>query len=107
MAQQPSELYLKIKERHGDLIQAVEALSKTARESGPLDERTAHLIQLGAAAAIHSIGSVRSHAMRALAAGATPEEIHHAITILTSTIGFPTVAAALSWVDDAIEKQPR
>jgi 4-carboxymuconolactone decarboxylase len=104
MSQQPSDLYLKLKERHSDLIEAVEALSKTARTSGPLDEKTGHLIQLGAAAAIHSIGSVRSHAARALAAGATHEEIHHAIIVLTSTIGFPTVAAALSWIDDAIEK---
>jgi alkylhydroperoxidase/carboxymuconolactone decarboxylase family protein YurZ len=104
MTQQPSELYLKIKERHGDLIEAVEALSTAARASGPLDEKTGHLIQLGAAAAIHSIGSVRSHAARALASGATLEEIRHAIIILTSTIGFPTVAAALSWVDDAVEK---
>ena len=104
MAQQPSDLYLKLKERHSDLIEAVEALSKTARKSGPLDEKTGHLIQLGAAAAIHSIGSVRSHAARALAAGATREEIHHAIIVLTSTIGFPTVAAALSWIDDASEK---
>jgi 4-carboxymuconolactone decarboxylase len=104
MAQQPSELYLKIKERHGDLIEAVVALSMAARTSGPLDEKTGHLIQLGAVAAIHSIGSVRSHAARALASGATREEIRHAIIILTSTIGFPTVAAALSWVDDATEK---
>jgi 4-carboxymuconolactone decarboxylase len=102
MSKQPSELYLRIKERHGDLIEAVEALGTAARTSGPLDEKTGHLIQLGAAAAIHSIGSVRSHAARALASGATLEEIHHAIIILTSTIGFPTVAAALSWVDDAV-----
>jgi alkylhydroperoxidase/carboxymuconolactone decarboxylase family protein YurZ len=105
MTQQPSDLYIKIKERHGDLIEAVEALSTTARASGPLDEKTGHLIQLGAAAAIHSIGSVRSHAARALAAGATLEEIQHAIIVLTSTIGFPTVAAALSWVDDVVAKK--
>jgi len=49
---------------------------------------------------------VRSHATRALASGATLEEIQHAVIILTSTIGFPTVAAALSWIDDAIEKKP-
>jgi alkylhydroperoxidase/carboxymuconolactone decarboxylase family protein YurZ len=104
MSQQPSELYLKIKERHGELIEAVEILSRTARASGPLDEKTGHLIQLGAAAAIHSIGSVRSHAARALASGATLDEIRHSVTILTSTIGFPTVAAALSWIDDALEK---
>jgi alkylhydroperoxidase/carboxymuconolactone decarboxylase family protein YurZ len=105
MEQKPSDLYIKLKERHGDLIEAVEALSTTARSAGPLDAKTGHLIQLAAAAAIHSIGSVRSHATRALAAGATIEEIHHAIIILTSTIGFPTVAAALSWVDDVIEKK--
>ena len=104
MLQQPSDHYFKLKERHGNLIEAVEALSKAARMSGPLDEKTGHLIQLGAAAAIHSMGSVRSHAARALASGATPEEIRHAIIVLTSTIGFPTVAAALAWIEDVTEK---
>jgi len=104
MTQQLPELYLKLKDRHADLIEAVESVSKVARASGPLDDKTGHLIQLGAAAAIHSKGSVCSHASRALNAGATPAEIRHAIIILTSTIGFPTVAAALSWVDDMLEK---
>ena len=104
MTPQPSAHYLKLKERHNDLIEAVETLTKAARSSGPLDEKTGHLIQLGAAAAIHSKGSVCSHAARAMASGATPAEIRHSIIILTSTIGFPTVAAALSWVDDVLEK---
>ncbi len=104
MTQQLPELYLKLKDRHSDLIEAVEKLAKIARTSGPLDEKTGHLIQLGAAAAIHSRGSVCSHASRALGSGATPEEIRHSIIILTSTIGFPTVAAALSWIDDQLEK---
>jgi 4-carboxymuconolactone decarboxylase len=104
MRQQPPELYLKLKERHSDLIEAVEALSKAARAAGPLDGKTGHLIQLGAAAAIHSRGSVCSHATRALDSGASHEEIRHAIIVLTSTIGFPTVAAALSWVDDMFDK---
>jgi len=43
---------------------------------------------------------VHSHARRALAAGATPEEIQHAVIALTSTIGFPNVMAALSWIND-------
>jgi 4-carboxymuconolactone decarboxylase len=106
MIQQKPGLYLKLKDRHGDLIEAVEKLGKAARKAGPLDDKTGHLIQLGAAAAIHSKGSVCSHAARALSSGATPAEIRHAIIILTSTIGFPTVAAALSWVDDMIEKNP-
>jgi alkylhydroperoxidase/carboxymuconolactone decarboxylase family protein YurZ len=40
-----------------------------------------------------------------MAAGATPDEIRHAVVLLTSTIGFPTVSAALSWVDDVLEKK--
>jgi 4-carboxymuconolactone decarboxylase len=103
MSTKPHDHYLKLKERHGELIAAVEALGAAARGAGPLDEKTIHLVQLGAAAAIMSHGSTRSHAKRALEAGATPEEVRHAVIALTSTIGFPTVAAALSWVDDVIE----
>ena len=61
-------------------------------------------MQLGAAAAIRSEGAVHSHVRRALEAGATAEQIHHALLSLTSTIGFPTVVAALSWADDVIGK---
>ena len=47
----------------------------------------------------------RRRARMRAAAGAKPEEIRHAIVLLTSTIGFPTVSAALSWVDDVLEKK--
>ncbi len=104
MSRLPADHYLKLKERHGELIKAVEAMVSAARDSGPLDEKTVHLIQLAAAAAIRSHGATHSHTVRALEAGATPEEIRHAILVLTSTIGFPAVAAAMSWVDDIIEK---
>jgi len=40
--------------------------------------------------------------IRARKAGAKPEEIRHAVIVLTSTIGYPTVAAALSWIDDVV-----
>ena len=32
----------------------------------------------------------------------TPDEIYHALILLTSTIGFPTVSAALSWTEDIL-----
>jgi hypothetical protein len=59
------------------------------------------LIQLAAAAAIRSEGSVHSHVRRAIKAGASPEEVFHAIILLTSTIGFPSTSAALSWAHEA------
>lgn len=92
--------YKALEKKHPKLIIAVQDLGKVARQEGPLDEKTTHLIQLAAAATLRSEGAVHSHAKRAIEAGAKPEEIYHAIIVLTSTIGFPTVSAALSWVAD-------
>ena len=97
--------YSTVMAKHPKLSAALETLGKAAREEGPLDAKTAHLIQLAAAAGIRSEGSVHSHAKRALQAGATPKEIRHAILLLISTVGFPTVAAALSWVNDVLKKK--
>ena len=101
----PSEMYRHLKEKHGKFMGAVESLGRTVKSEGPLDEKNAQLVQLAAAAAIRSEGAVHSHTRRALEAGAQVEEIHHAIILLTSTIGFPTVVAALSWADDVIDKR--
>ncbi|MEW6740044.1 MAG: carboxymuconolactone decarboxylase family protein [Nitrospirota bacterium] len=102
MAKLP-EQYLNIKKRFKGYFKAIDNLGKAAKAAGPINEKTAHLIQLAAAAAIRSEGSVHSHTRRALEAGAKPEEIYHAIILLSSTIGFPTVSAALSWADDIIK----
>ena len=92
-----------LKNRYPGYFDALEQLGETVKQIGPLDERTCHLIQLGAAAATRSEGAVHSHARRAIEAGATRDEIHHALLSLTSTIGFPAVSAALSWADDLEE----
>lgn len=97
------EWYLTLKEKHREYISALDDLGKVIREEGPLDEKSAHLIQLAAAAAIRSEGAVHSHVRRALEAGANSEEIYHTIILLTSTIGFPTVSAALSWANDVLK----
>jgi AhpD family alkylhydroperoxidase len=92
-----------MKERHPQLLDAVEALGMAATKAGPLSEKARQLVQLAAAAAIRSEGAVHSHARRAVSAGASPDEVRHAIMLLTSTIGFPTVVAAMTWVDDVLE----
>jgi len=94
--------FLALSQKHQDIASAVEALGKAAKQAGPIDAKNAQLIQLAAAASIRSEGAVHSHTRRAVEAGAKKDEIHHAILLLTSTIGFPTVIAALSWVDDIL-----
>lgn len=91
--------------RFPQVMEALEELGKAARQQGPLEAKTAHLVQLAAAAAIQSEGAVHSHVQRATAARATPEEIYHTVVLLVSTIGFPRVAAARSWVDDVLKTQ--
>lgn len=95
--------YQRLQERHPALMEAVAGLGKAASESGPLDEKTSQLVQLAAAVAQRAEGAAHSHVRRALAAGASAEEIRHAVILLTSTLGFPNVSAALTWVDDVVE----
>lgn len=99
------KMYTSIKKRYKDLADAVENLGKTARDLGPVDEKTSQLVQLAAAAAIRSEGSVHSHVRRAIEAGAKKDEVYHTLILLTSTIGFPAVSAAMCWADDVIKKK--
>lgn len=99
----PSRTYHTISKNYPDVMQALESLGTTVRKAGPLDEKTGHLIQLAAAAAAKSEGSVHSHTRRAKKAGATREEIYHTLLLLISTIGFPQAMAAISWCRDILE----
>jgi alkylhydroperoxidase/carboxymuconolactone decarboxylase family protein YurZ len=92
-----------LKQRFPEVIAASEELGKTAKAAGPIDQKTAHLIQMAAATAIRSHGAVRSHARRALEAGATSQELYHSVLVLISTLGLPIVAAAVGWIDDVVE----
>lgn len=92
--------YLGIRKRFGEYGKVLNELGRSSKEAGPLDDKTSELIQLAASAAIRSEGAVHSHARRAMELGASPDEIYHTLLLLTSTIGFPTVAASISWVDD-------
>lgn len=100
----PSKHYNKLTDLFPETLSALENLGATIRKAGPIDIKTTELIQLAAAASVQSEGSVHSHSRRAMEAGATREEIFHTLLLLISTIGFPKVAAALSWAQDITEK---
>jgi 4-carboxymuconolactone decarboxylase len=95
--------YTLLEEKYGAYMEAVNKLGEIVRRQGPIDSKNAQLIQLAAAVAIRSEGAVHSHVRRAMEAGATVEEIRHAVILLTSTLGFPVVSAALSWVQDVVK----
>lgn len=103
MPKYPSN-YEAIRKKYSRLMEAHEEAGRVARKAGPIDAKTGNLIQLAACIALRSEGGVHSHARRAIKAGATESEIYHAIALLMNTVGFPTTAAAFSWVKDILEK---
>lgn len=104
--ERPLSVYQRMKQTMPAFIAAHEEVGELVRKAGPLDARTIQLVQLAASAGIRSEGAVQSHARRALEAGASAADIRHALLCLTSTLGFPTVAAALSWADAELETMP-
>ena len=102
MARKLPKLYRKFQKEHPEFFKAWDAVGSAMRAAGPIDPKTAHLLQLTASAAIRSEGAVHSHVRRALEAGATRAEIHQALMLIAPTIGFPNVIAALSWAEDVL-----
>lgn len=94
--------YQDFQRQHAALAAAYEALGTTAASAGPLDEKVRELIKLGMAAAIQAETAIHSHVHRALAAGATPAEIEHALLLGITTLGFPRMMTALTWAREAI-----
>ena len=98
-------LFQYMADKYPQVFETHEKLGVELRNGGPLDTKTVHLVQLGAAAAAGLEGAVHSHARRALGAGVTPDEIYHSVVVLISTIGFPRAMAAASWCRDIIEDE--
>lgn len=101
MSKLPSR-YLKFKEDYFEMFSAYERLGKSSVDVGPLDQKQIAIIKLGIALGARLEGAVHSHCRKALEAGLKPEEIRHAVLLSVTTIGFPSMMAGLSWVDDVI-----
>src|ERR1700736_7031953 len=79
---------------------AVEALGEATQSAGPLDGKTRALVKLAIAVGAAREGAVHSHTRRALEAGCTPDERRQGAGLASTTVGFPTTMAAISWIED-------
>jgi alkylhydroperoxidase/carboxymuconolactone decarboxylase family protein YurZ len=98
-------IYRGFQQQFPEISKAYDELALKCHGWGPLDAKTRRLIKLGIAIGLSSEGGVRSHARRALAEGATTDELRHAALLAFTTVGFPTMIAAMKWVDEVIDKQ--
>ncbi len=86
------------------VLEAYKNLGKVCREAGPLDEKAQEMVKLGISIGAASRGTVMSSTRKALAAGATREEVIHAVLLALSTTGFPNMVAALGWANEVLAK---
>ena len=102
-----SELPKKFKdfmEDHAAIAAAYESIGTAVHADGPLDEKTRALIKLGISTGARLEGALHSHVRKAIEAGATNEEMRHAVILAIPTLGLPSTMAALSWLEDIISK---
>jgi 4-carboxymuconolactone decarboxylase len=92
--------YSQNRRRYPEVLKAYEKLGAACREAGPIDAKEAALVKLGIAVGARLEGAVHSHVRRSLEAGASVDECRHVVLLATTTIGFPAMMAALSWVED-------
>ncbi len=85
-----------------DVWEAHQKLSEACAESGPLDRKTRELIKVAISAAANQTTAVQRHAVMAVQAGASKEEICQTILLLITTVGFPRASAALQWAKNAL-----
>ena len=94
--------YAEFKARFPQILAKNEELGELVHEEGgPLDEKTRWLIKLGISAAGRHQTAVATHAAKARAAGASDEEIIHALLLVIPTCGFPTFMEAYNQVNPA------
>lgn len=90
---------------YSEVSQAYEMLGNAIHKAGPLDDKTRALIKLAISTGARLEGAVHSHTRKALAAGCSKEEIKQTVLLALPTIGLPSTMAAMSWVEDVIEKK--
>jgi alkylhydroperoxidase/carboxymuconolactone decarboxylase family protein YurZ len=93
-----------IAKRFPRVWKAYAQLGEETAAAGPLNERERRLVKLGLAIGAGSEGATHSHARQALSDGFSPAEIRHVAMLAITTLGFPSSAAALSWLDDVLPK---
>ena len=99
------KIYENFQNQFPQVFKDYKQLGVAARQAGPLDEKSQDLVKLGIAIGVNSRGAVMSHARKALAVGATAEEIRHAALLALTTTGFPNTMAAIAWIEEVIAKE--
>ena len=97
------KIYENFTKNFPDVFKDFKQLGISCRDAGPLDPKSQDLIKLGISIGANSRGAIMSNTRKALATGATPEEIMHTVLLSLTTTGFPNMIAALNWTNEVLQ----
>ena len=95
----------KFQQDYPEVANAYEQLGKAVHTSGPLDDKSRALIKLAISTGSSLEGAVHSHTRKAVELGISKEEIRQTVLLALPTLGLPSTMAAMSWIDDILDKQ--
>ncbi len=98
------KVYKNFQDNFPQVFEDFKQLGISTRQAGPLDEKIQNLVKLGIAVGANSRGGVMSNSRKAIATGATAEEVRHAVLLAMTTTGFPNTIAALSWAEEVLNE---
>ncbi len=96
------KIYRDIREAYPEVATAYDALGNASHNAGPLSEHERRLVKLALAIGSGHEGAVHSHTRQALEAGLSPEALRQVAVLAVTTLGFPAMVRAMSWIDDVI-----
>ncbi len=99
------EKYLKFQQGFPEIFSAYERLGELLNTSSKLDSKTRLLVKLAIAIGAGLEGAVHSHTRKALDGGCTKEEIQGVVLLALTTLGFPSMMRAMTWVDDILNSK--
>ncbi len=92
--------FTRFMEKYPEIGNAYSELGRAVHKAGPLDDKTRALIKVAISGGAMLEGAFHSHIRKAVQAGASKEELQHIAFLALPTIGFPSMMALLSWIDD-------
>ena len=95
--------YRRLAQEHPDVIKGYESLADAVRAAGPLEGKTLALVKLALAIGSSLEGGTHSAVRKAMEAGCTRDELLHVALLGTTTMGFPAMMRARSWVLDVLD----
>ena len=91
------EIFTAFKKDFPEIYQGHEALGKKIHEEGgPLPDKVRWLVKVAVSGATGHMLALETHIAKARKAGATDEEIKHALLLIIQTVGFPGFMEAYS-----------